>query len=95
MPLYEYEAVNRRGEVLMRFSLPLAVEDRDDVTVRRAPLPRSLSVLSAAPNTEQRVANDVMNAYRRIEQRLGNNRDFQRRIGHSADQVKAAWGNEP
>ncbi len=93
MPLYEFQVVNQNtGEVLETINLPLAVDDRDAATLRRAPLPRSLAIQGHAEDPTNQ-ANQVLNGYKRIEQRIGNNSEFQRKIGHSAEQVKVAWGN--
>ncbi len=95
MPNYEYEIVNREtGEVRGVVTVPLPVGERDAVELRRVEVPRTLCVCPYTPLPAQMQASDVLRAYNKAEQRIGNNAEFARRIGHSADQVKAAWGNE-
>jgi hypothetical protein len=93
MPLYQFEILSRAGEVLGEVQLPLRVEERDAVTLRRKPIPNSVGIAGSARNPGE-TANQVLDAYKRIEQRLGHTSEFRRRIGHSADQVKKAWATE-
>jgi hypothetical protein len=62
------------------------------VTISRIQVPSSLAIVGSARNPGE-TANQVLDAYKRIEQRLGNTSEFQRRIGHSPSQVRKAWGN--
>lgn len=91
MPLYDIELLVR-GEVVGIVSLPLAVEDRDKVKLRRSPLPRSIAISGAAQDPGES-AYSTLTAYKRIEQRMGNTSEFRRRIGHSPEQVKRAWAS--
>ena len=92
MPNYEYEVVNAAsGEVLSEFSLAVPVDERDAVTLRRKAAPASIGIAGSARDAS-RPGHQVLEAYKRLEHRLGNNREFQRRIGHSPEQVRHAWG---
>lgn len=89
MPLYEFELCSD-GQVVATVNVPLSVSLRDSVTLRRAELPKHLAV--SLPKTEDtHQANDVLRAYKRIESRQGDTKEFRHKIGHSAKQVKAAW----
>jgi hypothetical protein len=91
MPTYEYELCHcETGEVLGRITLALRVAERDSVTLRRSAIPKSVAVNGAARDPGQ-PKNQVLDTYKRIEQRLGSNAEFRRRIGHSPDTVKRAW----
>ncbi len=93
VPNYEYELVNTdSGEVVASLSLALPIAQRDALTLRRRVAPASLGIPGAAPDPTQ-PGNQVLEAYKRLERRLGNNSEFQRRIGHSSAQVKAAWAS--
>jgi hypothetical protein len=92
MPAYEYELVSTiSGAVLGRITLARPVTERDSVAVRRQAVPQRVAIAGTAPDPGA-PQNQVLAAYRRIEQRVGNNADFRRRIGHSPAAVKQAWG---
>jgi len=92
MPLYEYEISSSiTGEILAVVTLPLPVADRDRIQLRRRTIPSSVGIAGAAPDPAA-PSQQVLSAYRRLEQRLGNNADFRRRIGHAPETVKRAWG---
>ncbi len=92
MPNYEFQLCHAgTGEVLGAVTIPLSVEQRDCVVLRRAPLPRSVAIAGAASDPG-RQSSQVLQAYRRAEQRAGSTSDFFRRIGHTPAQVKKAWG---
>lgn len=93
MPLYEFHLLNR-GEIVATVNVPLSVEDRDGLTLERAAIPRSLTVSCNAMTDTQLQANQVLRGYQAAERRIGSNRDFHRRIGHTPEQVKSAWKNE-
>lgn len=93
MPLYEFDVVNGDGAVLSTLSLSLPVAERDRLTLRRRTVPTSVGVLGATADPT-RPECQVLGAYRRLEQRHGNTRDFRRRIGHSPAVVKRAWSEE-
>ncbi len=90
MPVYEYDLINSKGEVLGAVQLPLAVENRDDVHVRRAQLPASICISGAAADPADQ-ARQVLTAYKRAEQRIGSNSEFASRLGHTPEQIKRAW----
>jgi hypothetical protein len=91
MPAYDYEIINTAtGAVLSRLTLPMPVTERDAITVRRHAVPETIGVAGAARDPSL-PGNQVLAAYKRIEQRVGNNAEFRRRIGHSPETVKRAW----
>ena len=91
MPLYEYEIrAGRSGEILGVLTLPLPVNERDSVELRRRTVPVSVGITGSAANPAE-PARQVLGAYERLERRIGNNAEFRRRIGHSPAQVKHAW----
>ena len=90
MPLYEFDVIRADGEVLVTLALPLAVAERDAVTLRRRSVPASVGLTGAAADPGL-PGNQVLRAYQRLEQRHGNTRAFRRRIGHSPEAVKRAW----
>lgn len=91
MPLYEYELVDTStGALLGQVNLARAVAERDGVTVRRRTVPRQVGIAGAAGDPGEG-GRQVLETYRRLEQRMGNTTEFARKIGHSAEAVKRAW----
>jgi hypothetical protein len=91
MPAYEYELLHPdTGAILARITLAVPVAERDAITLRRREIPNSVAIAGAARDPGQ-PANQVLDTYKRIETRLGNNREFRRRIGHSPEAIKRAW----
>lgn len=91
MPAYQYELLHSgTGAILSRITVVVPVAERDDVTVRRQPVPSSIGIAGAARDPGQS-SNQVLEAYKRLENRIGNNREFRRRIGHTPETVKRAW----
>ena len=94
MPTYEYELVNRRtGAVVARAAAALPVEERDDVKLRRVPVPRGIVIAGAAQDPCEQ-SHQVLTAYRRAEVRHGSNGEFFRRIGHTPEQIKRVWAED-
>jgi hypothetical protein len=91
VPVYEYEVrAGRTGEILGVITLPLPVSERDTVEISRRGVPSSIGIVGAVPDPAA-PARQVLGAYGRLERRIGNNAEFQRRIGHSPAVVKQAW----
>jgi hypothetical protein len=91
MPLYEYEITSgSTGETLAVVTLPLPVASRDGIQIRRRTVPSTVGIAGAAANPAA-PQKQVLAAYQRLEQRIGNNAEFRRRIGHAPETVKRAW----
>jgi hypothetical protein len=93
MPCYQFDLIAPSGSVLATVTLPLPVAERDQVILRRRSVPDSVG-LAGCTADPARPDRQILAAYRRIESRLGNNREFHRRIGHTPAQIKRAWGQE-
>lgn len=97
MPLYEFDVI-REGRSIGVTQIPLAVCDRDNPpphyggTLVRRQVPSRISIVGLQ-SIENRTASETLNAYRRVEQRIGTTA-MRQRIGHHPEQVKRAWGND-
>ena len=91
MPLYDYE-ITAAGtdEVLAVISLSRPVKERDAITIRRRTVPDSVAIAGSAANSRA-PGRQVLDAYRRIEQRVGSSSEFHRRLGHRPTAIKKAW----
>lgn len=103
MPLYAFEIVNREtGETVAHFDLPLPVAQRDELEVRRAALPDRIGLTGMAENPNR---SHTLRALHRVEQRMGNGREFYSRLQLDpnkpqtpkalAETYKQAWAQPP
>lgn len=71
MPAYEFEVVNEAsGETLATLTLPLPIEQRDNVTIKRRTVPRSVAVAGVAGDPFDQ-GKRVLEGYRRAEEKMG------------------------
>lgn len=92
MPTYEYNVVNEcTGDVVGVISCLVPVQDRDAVRLARRTAPRTIAIAGTAPAKLDQ-ASEVLAGYRREECRIGNNREFQHKLGEfTPAQIKEAW----
>lgn len=90
MPAYEFELLVN-DNVVGRATLALPVDDRDKVTLRRNPFPRTLAISTFTPTEQETQGASMLNACKRIESRIGTS-EFERRTHMPSQDIKNAWG---
>jgi len=87
MPNYRYDICHGE-EVVHTMELSLPVADRDNIRIRRAQVPESVSVVGMAINPVDNDAGQIKDYLRRKECSVGNNRDFRNMLGYSPETIK-------
>jgi len=87
MPAYEFEILNEAtGKPIGTFTAVLPVDQRNDVSIRRVTVPRSVAISGGVHVPTQ--GEEVMRAFHKEEQRLGS----RFKAGEfTKDQIKRAW----
>lgn len=97
MPVYEFEISNREtGETLLTVAVPIPLQYRDSIEIRRRAIPSNVRVCSieGTHRDPMKQSNQVLRACQRAEVRQGNTSKFQRNLGYSAETIKKIWQNE-
>jgi hypothetical protein len=71
----------------MELSLPVA--ERDNIRIRRAQVPESVSVVGMTPNPVDDEGKQIKDYLRRKECSVGNNREFRKMLEYSPETIKA------
>lgn len=87
MPNYRYD-ICHGDEVLHSMEIPLPVAERDNITIRRAQVPDRVSVVGMAISPEDDSGGQIKRYLHSVEERVGNNRDFQKLIEYPPEVIK-------
>lgn len=99
MPLYEFDIIGPRGNIIGHTQQILSVAERDNPfapngeTLRRRQVPSRLGVVGARSSQEERVNRDTLGLLHRMEERQGNTSDFYRRLEYSPETLKSVYGH--